>query len=49
MHEKDSKLTQKFGQEPEGKRPLERPRQRGVDNIKLDLDKLGERGWTDSM
>jgi hypothetical protein len=29
---------------PEGKRPLERPRRRLVDNIKLDL---GEVGWGD--
>jgi hypothetical protein len=27
---------------PEGKRPLERPRRRWVDNIKMDL---GEIGW----
>jgi hypothetical protein len=27
---------------PEGKRPLERPRRRWVDNIKIDL---GEVGW----
>jgi hypothetical protein len=27
---------------PEGKRPLERPRRREVDNIKMDLR---ERGW----
>jgi hypothetical protein len=29
---------------PEGKRPLERPRRRWVDNIKRDL---GEVGWGD--
>jgi hypothetical protein len=29
---------------PEGKRPLERPRHRLVDNIKMDL---GEIGWDD--
>jgi hypothetical protein len=29
---------------PEGKRPLERPRRRRVDNIKMDL---GEVGWGD--
>jgi hypothetical protein len=26
---------------PEGKRPLERPRRRWVDNIKIDLRKIG--------
>jgi hypothetical protein len=29
---------------PEGKRPLERPRQRWVDNIKIDLREMG---WYD--
>jgi hypothetical protein len=29
---------------PEGKRPLERPRHRWVDNIRMDL---GEVGWRD--
>jgi hypothetical protein len=29
---------------PEGKRPLGRPRRRGVDNIRMDL---GEMGWSD--
>jgi hypothetical protein len=29
---------------PEGKRPLGRPRHRGVDNIRIDL---GEVGWGD--
>jgi hypothetical protein len=29
---------------PEGKRPLQRPRRRWVDNIKMDL---GEVGWGD--
>jgi hypothetical protein len=29
---------------PEGKRPLGRPRRRGVDNIRMDL---GEVGWGD--
>jgi hypothetical protein len=29
---------------PEGKRPLERPRRRWVDNIRMDL---GEVGWVD--
>jgi hypothetical protein len=34
---------------PEGKRPLGRPRRRGVDNIKMDLRKLGWNGvdWID--
>jgi hypothetical protein len=26
---------------PEGKRPLGRPRRRGVDNIKMDLKEIG--------
>jgi hypothetical protein len=30
--------------EPEGKRPLGRPRRRWVDNIRMDL---GEVGWSD--
>jgi hypothetical protein len=29
---------------PEGKKPLERPRRRWVDNIKMDLRELG---WSD--
>jgi hypothetical protein len=29
---------------PEGKRPLERPRRKWVDNIKMDLRKIG---WDD--
>jgi hypothetical protein len=34
---------------PEGKRPLERPRRRWVDNIKIDLRKIGWDGmdWID--
>jgi hypothetical protein len=34
---------------PEGKRPLERPRRRCVDNIKMDLTEIGWDGmdWTD--
>jgi hypothetical protein len=34
---------------PEGKRPLGRPRRRWVDNIDLDLQKVGWEGmnWTD--
>jgi hypothetical protein len=30
--------------EPEGKRPLERPRRRWVDNIKMDLREIGRDG-----
>jgi hypothetical protein len=35
--------------EPEGKRPLERPRRRWVDNIKMDLREIGWGGmdWMD--
>jgi len=34
---------------PEGKRPLERPRHRWEDNIKLDLQEVGQMGmgWID--
>jgi hypothetical protein len=34
---------------PEGKRPLGRPRQRWVDNIKMDLGEIGRDGtdWTE--
>jgi hypothetical protein len=34
---------------PEGKRPLERPRRRWVDNIKMDLKEIGWDGvdWID--
>jgi hypothetical protein len=34
---------------PEGKRPLGRPRRRWVDNIKMDLRKIGYGGmdWSD--
>jgi hypothetical protein len=34
---------------PEGKRPLERPRRRWVDNIKMDLREIGWEGmdWID--
>jgi hypothetical protein len=36
-----------FEGKPEGKRPLERPRRRWMDNIKMDLGKLewDGRGW----
>jgi hypothetical protein len=30
---------------PEGKRPLERPRRRWVDNVKMDLGEIGRDGW----
>jgi hypothetical protein len=35
--------------QPEGKRPLERPRYRWVDNIKTDLREIGHNnmGWID--
>jgi hypothetical protein len=31
--------------EPEGRRPLGRPRRRWVDNIKMDLRVIGWMGW----
>ena len=33
---------------PEGKKPLGRPRHRWQDNIKMDLQEVGCRGWTES-
>jgi hypothetical protein len=38
-----------FGEKPERKRPLGRPRQRWVDNIKMDLIEIEWSGidWTD--
>ena len=33
---------------PEGKKPLERPRRRWEDNIKMDLQEVGCRMWTGS-
>jgi hypothetical protein len=33
----------------EGRRPLGRPRQRWVDNIKMDLREIGWDGWTGSI
>jgi hypothetical protein len=38
-----------LGGMPEGKRPLGRPRRRGVDNIKMDLREIGWDGmdWID--
>jgi hypothetical protein len=34
-----------LGGNPEGKRPLGRPRRRWVDNIKMDLREIGWYGW----
>jgi hypothetical protein len=34
---------------PEGKRPLRRPRRRWVDNIKMDLREIGWMGWIGSI
>jgi hypothetical protein len=34
---------------PEGRRPLERPRRRGADNIKMDLREVGWGAWTGSI
>jgi hypothetical protein len=39
MHGRGKKRVQGFGGKPEGKRPLERPRHRWEDGIKMDL------GW----
>jgi hypothetical protein len=36
---------EEFVGKPEGKRPLGRPRRRGVDNIKMDLRETGWVGW----
>ena len=38
--------VQGFGGEPKGKGPLERPRLRWEDNIKMDLQEVGCGGWT---
>jgi hypothetical protein len=35
-----------FVRKPEGKRPLERPRHRWEDNIKMDLHEVEWRAWT---
>jgi hypothetical protein len=35
-----------FVRKPERKRPLERPRRRWEDNIKMDLHEVGWRVWT---
>ena len=37
----EKKRMQGFGGEPEGKRPLERPRRRGENNIKIDIQEVG--------
>jgi hypothetical protein len=37
-------FSHRNARKPEGKRPLERPRRRWVDNIRMDL---GEVGWAD--
>jgi hypothetical protein len=34
---------------PEGRRPLERPRRRWEDDIKMDLQKIGWGPWTGSI
>jgi len=38
-----------LGGKPEEKRPLGRPRRRWVDNIKMDLQKVGCGVWTGSI
>jgi len=40
------RCIQGFGREPEGKRPLGRPRRKWEDNIKLDLQEVGWWPWT---
>ena len=39
------RCVQGFGGEPEGKRPLGRPRRRWEDNIKMDLQEVGCGGY----
>ena len=34
-----------LGGKPEGKRPLGRPRRRWVDNIRMDLQEVGNHRW----
>jgi hypothetical protein len=34
---------------PEGRRPVERPRRRWEDNIKMDLREVGWKAWTGSI
>ena len=45
----EKKRMQGFGGEPEGKRPLVKPRRKWEDNIKMDLREVGCGGmdWTD--
>ena len=40
-HGGEERRIQGFGGEPEGKRPLGRPRRRWEDNIKMDLQEVG--------
>jgi hypothetical protein len=44
-----ARLGEILVENPEGKRPLERPRRRWVDNIKMDLREIGWDGghWID--
>ena len=46
---REERCIQGFGGEPEGKRPLVRPRRMWEDNIKMDLREVGCGGmdWTD--
>ena len=47
-HGGEERPIQDFGVEPEGKRPLGRPRRRWENNIKMDLQEVG-RGCGDWM
>jgi hypothetical protein len=40
-HKATSKINRKDIAKPEGKRPLERPRRRWINNIKMDLLEVG--------
>ena len=40
------RCIQGFGGEPEGKRPLGRPRRKWEDNINMDLQEVGWWPWT---
>jgi hypothetical protein len=44
MHEEEERCIQDFGGEPEGKRPLGRPRRRWEGNMKIDLKEVGYGG-----
>jgi hypothetical protein len=44
MHGGDEKCMKNFVEKPEGKRPLQRPRHRWEDNIKLGLMEVGCEG-----